>query len=132
MTLAPLFAAPMPIPFHALAALAAVGLGVLQLWGPKGTRTHRAIGYVWVGLMGFVAFSGFFIHTIKLAGLFSPIHLLSAFTLATLGYAVRAARHGKIRQHRKAMVVLFWLALVLTGAFTFLPGRMMHQVVTGG
>jgi len=132
MTFDPLLSAPLPIPYHAIAAMAATLLGGIQLWGPKGTRNHRILGYVWVGLMAFVAFSGFFIHTIRLFGLFSPIHFLSAFTLASLWFAIRAARRGNIGQHRRTMVALFWMALVLTGAFTFLPGRVMHQVVTGG
>lgn len=29
-------------------------------------------------------------------------------------------------------MVLFWMALILTGVFTFWPGRVMHQMVTGG
>jgi uncharacterized membrane protein len=41
------------------------------------------------------------------------------------------ARGGKIKAHRRAMILLFWLALVLTGLFTFSPGRIMNQVVTG-
>ena len=132
MTLAPLISASPPIPLHALAALVAALLGALQLWGPKGTRNHRMLGYIWVGLMAFVAASGFFIHVLRLVGPFSPIHLLSAVTLVSLWYAVRAARRGNIGQHRRIMVALFWMALVLTGAFTFLPGRVMHQVVSGG
>ena len=132
MTLAPLISASSPIPLHAFAALAAALLGALQLWWPKGTRNHRMLGYIWVGLMVFVAASGFFIHVLRLFGPFSPIHLLSAVTLVSLWYAVRAARLGKIGQHRRIMVALFWMALVLTGAFTFLPGRLMHQVVSGG
>ena len=117
---------------HAIAALAAMVLGGLQLWGPKGTRNHRILGYIWVGLMAFVAFSGFFIHVLKVIGPFSPIHLLSAFTLAALWHAVRMARKGDIKRHRRTMVSLFWMALILTGFFTFWPGRVMHQVVTGG
>jgi|TARA_X000000950_G_scaffold16586_1_gene18029 uncharacterized membrane protein len=132
MTLASLFAAQQPIPLHALAALAATILGAAQLWAPKGTAIHRRVGRIWVGLMAFVAFSGFFIHELKLVGPFSPIHLLSAFTLVALWYAVHAARQGNIRRHRTSMMALFWMALILTGAFTFLPGRLMHQVVTGG
>ena len=132
MTLTPLISAPPPIPLHAFAALAAAMLGALQLWGPKGTRNHRMLGYIWVGLMVFVAASGFFIHVLRLFGPFSPIHLLSVFTLASLWYAVRMARRGDIRRHRQTMVALFWMALVLTGAFTFLPGRVMNQVVSGG
>tara|TARA_B100000242_G_scaffold200933_1_gene145428 strand:- start:1241 stop:1588 length:348 start_codon:yes stop_codon:yes gene_type:complete len=114
-----------------MAAMMAAVLGALQLWGPKGTRNHRILGYVWVLLMAFVAVSGFFIHALKMVGPFSPIHLLSAFTLACLWYAIRAARRRDIRRHRQTMVALFWMALILTGVFTFWPGRVMHQVVTG-
>ena len=92
MTLDPLLSAPQPIPVHAIAALVAMVLGGLQLWGPKGTQNHRTLGYIWVGLMAIVAFSGFFIHVLKLVGPFSSIHLLSVLTLASLWYAIRAAR----------------------------------------
>jgi len=33
--------------------------------------------------------------------------------------------------HRNSMVGLFVGALVIAGAFTFLPGRIMHAVVFG-
>jgi uncharacterized membrane protein len=46
-------------------------------------------------------------------------------------YAIRAARRGDIKRHRQTMVALFWMALILTGFFTFWPGRVMYQVVTG-
>ena len=131
MTLDPLLSAQQPIPVHAIAALLAIVLGGFQLWGPKGTRNHRMLGYIWVGLMAIVAFSGFFIHVLKLVGPFSPIHLLSVLTLASLWYAIHAARRGDIKRHRQTMVALFWMALILTGFFTFWPGRVMHQVVTG-
>ena len=131
MTLDPLLSAQQPIPVHAIAALAAMVLGGLQLWGPKGTRNHRILGYIWVGLMAIVAFSGFFIHVLKLVGPFSPIHLLSALTLVSVWLAIRAARQGNIKRHRQTMVALFWMALILTGFFTFWPGRVMYQVVTG-
>ncbi|MGB2411065.1 MAG: DUF2306 domain-containing protein, partial [Candidatus Puniceispirillaceae bacterium] len=58
--LSPLFKAAAPIPFHALAALAAAGLGATQLWRPKGGRVHRQLGYAWVVLMASVAISGLF------------------------------------------------------------------------
>ena len=93
MTLDPLLSAPQPIPVHAIAALVAMVLGGLQLWGPKGIRNHQTLGYIWVGLMAIVAFSGFFIHVLKLFGPFSLIHLLSVLTLASLWYAIRVARH---------------------------------------
>jgi len=94
MTLDPLLSAPQPIPVHAIAALVAMVLGGLQLWGPKGTRNHRTLGYIWVGLMAIVAFSGFFIHVLKLVGPFSPIHLLSVLPLPACG--MPSARRGAV------------------------------------
>ena len=127
----PLVEAAVPIPFHALAALAAAALGAVQLWRPKGGRAHRQLGYLWVVLMASVAISGLFIHEIRMFGRFSPIHLLSLLTLASLWVAISRARRRDIRGHRRVMVLLFWLALVLTGFFTFWPGRVMHKLLFG-
>ena len=129
MTLAPLFSASPAIQFHAAAAVAALGL--VQLAAPKGTLPHRTIGWIWVALMAAVSVSAFFIHQIRLWGPWSPIHLLAIFTLTTLPIAVWHAHRHAVRVHRIAMVSLFTGALVIAGAFTFLPGRIMHAVVLG-
>jgi uncharacterized membrane protein len=92
---------------------------------------HRRLGYLWVALMTGVAISGLFIHELRMVGPFSPIHLLSLITLASLWVAISRARRRDIAGHRRVMLLLFWLALVLTGAFTFWPGRVMHAVVFG-
>jgi uncharacterized membrane protein len=60
-----------------------------------------------------------------------PIHLLSIFTLITLPLAVWAAHRHRVAEHRRAMISLFLGALVIAGAFTLVPGRIMHQVVFG-
>jgi uncharacterized membrane protein len=78
-----------------------------------------------------VVVSSFFIHTIRLWGSFSPIHLLSIFTLAMLPLAIAHARRHAVERHRRAMLGLFVGALVIAGVFTFLPGRIMHAVVFG-
>src|SRR5258708_38956929 len=88
MNLAPLLAAPAVIQIHALAAFSAFSLGVVQLAAPKGTIPHRTVGWLWAGLMLAVVLSSFFIHTIRMWGPFSPIHLLSVLTLITLPLAV--------------------------------------------
>src|SRR5437899_8221441 len=131
MNLAPLLAAPAVIQIHALAAFSAFSLGVVQLAAPKGTIPHRTIGWIWAGLMLTVVLSSFFIHTIRLWGPFSPIHLLSIFTLAMLPLALAHARRHMVERHRRAMMGLFLGALVIAGVFTFLPGRIMHAVVFG-
>lgn len=132
MSLEPLLAASLAIQIHAFAAMAAFGLGIVQIAAPKGTLPHRSLGWLWVILMLAVAISSFWIHELRLVGPWSPIHLLSILTLVTLPAAVYAARHRRIAAHRAGMLSLFFFALLIAGAFTFVPGRIMHQVVFGG
>jgi uncharacterized membrane protein len=132
MTLAPLLDAPLIIQFHAAFAFAAIGLGALQFLAAKGTLPHRAIGWAWATLMILIAGTSLFIHTIRTWGLWSPIHLLSLFTLAVVPLAVLRARQHNVRAHRSAMIWIFTLALVVTGLFTLAPGRIMNKVMFGG
>lgn len=131
MSLAPLLDAAPAIPLHAFAAMAAFVLGLVQFAAPKGTLPHRTIGWIWVGLMAVVAASSFWIHQIRLVGPFSPIHLLSIFTLVMLPIAVWRAHTHRVAAHRWTMIFLFAGALVVAGLLTLLPGRIMHQVVFG-
>jgi len=131
MSLAPLLNAEPVIQIHAFAAMTAFVLGIVQLVAPKGTLPHRTIGWIWVILLAMIALSSFFIHEIKLIGPFSPIHLLAIFTLVMLPLAVVRARRHEVQKHRKTMLGLFFGALVIAGAFTFVPGRIMHAVVLG-
>ena len=103
-------------------AVAALVLGPPhQLALPKGAGFHRILGYAGVALMAPVATSAF---GVAGEGRYSYIHLIAAATLACLPLAVwRARRHRTLGAR---MVVL-----VITGAFTLLPGRLMHAVVFG-
>lgn len=131
MSLAPLLHASVAIQLHAFAAFAAFGLGVIQFAAPKGTLPHRTIGWIWVALLAAIAVSSFWIHSIRLIGPFSPIHLLSLYVLAMLPLAVLAAHRHDVRRHKRAMASMFFGALLIAGAFTLLPGRIMHAVVFG-
>jgi uncharacterized membrane protein len=131
MSLAPLLDAAPEIPIHAIAAMAAFALGIVQFAAPKGTLPHRTVGWIWVGLMAIVAVSSFWIHEIRLLGPWSPIHLLSIMVLGLLPVAVVAARRHNVSRHRKTMIGIFTGGLVIAGLFTFLPGRIMHAVVFG-
>ncbi len=131
MNFAPLLDAAPAIPLHAFAAMAAFALGLVQFAAPKGTLPHRTIGWIWVTLMLVVALSSFWINTIRLVGPFSPIHLLSIFTLVMVPLAVWKAHHHEVAAHRRIMISLFLGALVIAGLFTLVPGRIMHKVVFG-
>jgi uncharacterized membrane protein len=131
VNLAPLLDAAPAIPLHAFAAMTAFVLGVVQLAAPKGTLPHRTIGWIWVGLMATVAVSSLWIHTIRLVGPWSPIHLLSIFTLVMLPLGVWRAHTHRVVDHRRIMIMLFSTALVIAGLFTLVPGRIMHTVLFG-
>src|ERR1043165_278872 len=120
MSLTPLLNATLPIPLHAFAAIAAFVLGLVQLAAPKGTLPHRTLGWVWVALMAVVALSSFWIHEIRLVGPWSPIHLLSIFSLVMLTLGVMAARTQNIRRHKFTMVSIFFGALLIGGLFAFM------------
>jgi len=131
LTLQPLLDASPAIQVHAFAAMAAFALGFVQLAAPKGTLPHRTVGYVWVVLMLVICITSFWIQDLRVWGPWSPIHLLSIFTLATLPFAILHARRHRVSQHRNAMIMMFAGALLIAGLFTFVPGRIMHAVVLG-
>ena len=131
MSFAPLLAAPVGTALHAFAAIGAFVLGIVQLALPKGTGWHRTLGWAWVALMAWVALSSFSISFLRQLGPFSFIHLISIFVLVQLPVGVLAARRRNIGMHRRVMISLFAGALVVAGAFTFMPGRLMHEVAFG-
>src|SRR3954447_5838575 len=131
MNLGPLLSAAPAIPLHALAAMTAFALGLVQFAAPNGTLPHRTIGWTWVLLMMAVAVSSFWIHEIRLVGRWSPIHLLSLFTLVVIPIAVWRAHTHRVADHRRIMISIFAGALVVAGLFTLLPGRILHTVLFG-
>jgi len=132
MQLSPLLNASPAIQLHVAAAAGALLLGGAVLFRRKGDAGHRFAGRLWAGLMVVVAGSSFFIHELRLWGAWSPIHLLSLLTLASLAWGVRMARQRRINAHRRTMAGIYVGALVITGFFTLLPGRIMHQVIFTG
>lgn len=139
MSFDPLLAAPWHIQIHAFAAMAAALLGVIQLLAPKGTLPHKAMGMVWVLLMGTVAISSAFIVHKRapdepFLAHYSWIHLLTLLTLFSLGHGVMLILRGgaKMKRHAMPFISIFIGGLLIAGAFAFTPGRVMHAVVFGG
>ncbi len=120
---------PMVIQVHILAAVTALMLGLIQFAGPKGTTVHRVIGWGWVLLMITVAISSFAM--LSLGGGISPIHALSAAVLVLVPLGVYAARRGRVDAHRGYMTGVFVFGLIVAGAFTFVPGRLMWRLFLG-
>ena len=130
MTLEPLINSKIPISHHTVAGILASLVGAAQLWLTKGTVLHRRLGYVWVGLIVFVALSGFFIFETGVASPFNYLSKpLSALVLVMLWWGIRLSRAGKIKKHRQTMIQLFWLTMLI-GLLTIQPGRIVHQMLT--
>ncbi len=130
-SLTPLLQASFAIQIHAVSAILAMVLGAVVLFRRKGTRTHKLMGRIWVVLMLIVATSSIFINEIRMIGPFSPIHIFTVITYVSLAQAIVAIRRGNVVAHRAGMQTLYFLALLITGAFTLLPGRRMHDVLFG-
>lgn len=113
---------------HATAASAALVLGMVLLARRKGSPSHRALGWLWVLLMTLVATTSFLIYREQ----WSWIHALSVWSLISIVYGVRMARNRQVKAHRYTMIALFAGALVITGLFTLLPGRLIGRALWGG
>lgn len=118
---------------HLATALAALALGAVLLAGPKGTGSHRVLGWSWVALMATAALTSAFLHDPRLpgSGPVSPIHGFTALVAVVLPLAVRAARQRRIGWHRRAMTRLYLGGCVVAGAFTLLPGRFLGDLLWG-
>jgi len=130
MNLQAFLAAPWIIQLHALCALAAFAVGLVQWLGPKGRLPHRVLGMVFVSLMVTTAVSAVFIRQIN-DGAFSWIHIFVPVTLIGLTGLVWSVRRGNLERHRKHATSLFFAALMIPGLLAFVPGRLMFTTVFG-
>jgi uncharacterized membrane protein len=111
---------------HLAAALAALVLGAGIFLAKKGTFFHRIAGRSWALLMLVTIVSTIWI---KGNGNYSWIHLLSIGTFFGLAAAVTFAVTGRIRAHRKTIIGLYVGALVVAGAFTLVPSRLLGRAL---
>jgi len=117
------------IQLHVIAALIAFVVGPIALVRRRRDMIHKVVGYMFVvGMVG-TALSSFFIHTIRIIGPFSPIHILSVVSLCSLFVAIRAIKLKQITAHNRIMWRLYSQAMGIAGMFTFLPGRLMNDMV---
>jgi uncharacterized membrane protein len=131
MTIEPLIQASFPIKIHVTSVMVAIVLTPIQLSLKRGGDAHRLIGKIWIAAMVVVALSSFFISTIRWIGPFSPLHLLSIMALISIAVAYGAARRGHWKAHAWTMISMVVSALIVTGLFTLLLGRIMNNVLFG-
>lgn len=117
--------------FHLVTALAALLLGSFILARRKGTGSHRALGWLWVALMGSTALATAFIRDYQLpnVGGVTPIHIFTAMVAVGLPRAIWYVKRGDIANHRRQMRSMFIGGCVLAGVFTLLPGRFLGNLL---
>lgn len=114
---------------HLAIALLALLLGLVVLARRKGTASHKMLGRIWVALMLFVAVGSFAIREINTPQL-SWIHLLSAWTIVSLGIGIYCIRRHRVPGHAGFMIGTF-VGLAVAGAFALMPGRHIWRSLFG-
>jgi uncharacterized membrane protein len=114
---------------HLASILPAFMIGTYLLLNKKGTKSHRLLGKIYMLLMLETAIVTLFMSAevgMRLFDHFGFIHLFSILTLYSVFAAYWAIKHGNVRMHRKNMIALYVGGILIAGAFTFAPGRMLH------
>lgn len=62
---------------------------------------------------------------------FGYLHLFSALTLESIPSALIAIRKGNVKRHKRSMILLYVGAILIAGAFTFVPGRFLYELFFG-
>ncbi len=122
-----ILAEPVTVQIHIASALAAFFIGLVILFRRKGTGMHKTLGWAWVAAMATTAVSSLFITGLN-GDAYSFIHLITGWVIVALPLGVRAIRNRNVNAHKRFMTGLFVGGLIVAGAFTFVPGRLMWNV----
>jgi uncharacterized membrane protein len=119
---------------HLATVLPAFLIGTFMLIRKKGTPVHKALGRIYLVLMLTTATIALFMPAKvgpTFMGHFGFIHLLCLLTIQAVPQAYFAVRRGDIKTHRGAMVKLYVGAILIAGAFTLAPGRLLNGWLFG-
>jgi len=119
--------ASLAIQIHMLVAVGAFFLGGYVLIRQKGTPAHKMAGRVFGMLMFMTALTAIFIRTSS-SGNFSWIHIFVPITFIGLYQVVSSIRKGNIKAHKRHVLAMYFAALLIPGAFAFMPGRTMWML----
>jgi uncharacterized membrane protein len=115
---------------HLATVFPALLIGSYLLFNRKGTAAHKLLGKVYMTLMLATSLVTLFMAAgvgPTLLGHFGFIHLFSLLVLYCVPSAFFAIRSGNINKHRSNMVGVYVGGLLIAGAFTFMPGRLLHS-----
>lgn len=115
---------------HLLTIIVALALTPVILLRRRGDRRHRRLGTVWVAAMIATAAISLFVH-VSGSGRFSPIHILSVWTLIQVPIIWWSARTHNVARHRGSVRGMVIGALLIAGFFTFPFNRPLGHWLMG-
>ena len=120
---------------HLLTVVPCFLLGTIVLVMKKGTLIHRRLGRCYMVLMMITAIITLFMPAQvgpHIVFHFGWVHSFSFLTIYTVPTAYRAAKQGRVKAHKRKMILLYFGAIIIAGGFTFFPGRYLYEVFFGG
>ena len=119
---------PLAIQIHLATVVPGFFLGTwLIFFSSKGSRFHRGLGFVYLTLMTITAVAAIFVQSLN-PGHLSWIHIFVPLTLWGVFSAIWRIRRKDVQGHRAAMLGVYFGGLIIAGALTFLPGRLMYRL----
>lgn len=109
---------------HLLTIMVALALTPVILLRRRGDDRHRLLGRIWAAAMVATAALSLFVH-VSGPGPFSPIHILSVWTLIQVPIIWWSARARQVARHRAAVRGMVIGALLIAGFFTFPFNRLL-------
>ncbi len=131
MNFDPITSASPAIQIHLAAAIFALIIGAVIWLRPKGTKSHKLAGRIFIIAMLITAASAIPITEIR-PGQYSLIHLFIPLTLLAITSALWRIKKRNIKGHIRAVKGLYFGALIIPGIFTLMPGRRLFAVFFGG
>lgn len=109
-------------------------IGTVLLLIKKGTQVHKIFGRIYMILMLLTAIITLFMPAtigFTIFNHFGWIHIFSFVVLYTVPTAYFAIKKGDVKSHKRKMILLYFGALIIAGAFTFSPGRYLYGLFFG-
>jgi len=122
--------APLAMQIHLATVTVAFVLATVQMVGPKGRTFHRVLGWTLAVLLVTTAIAALFIRD-RTGAVFNVFQIFVVTTLITVPWGIISARRHNVRRHARMMSGLYFGGLIIAGALTFLPGRLMWRVFFG-
>ncbi|NNJ89503.1 MAG: DUF2306 domain-containing protein [Eudoraea sp.] len=119
---------------HLITVIPCFFIGTALLLIKKGTNIHKIFGRVYMPLMLITAIITLFMPAQVGPQIFlhyGYIHSFSFLTIYTVPTAYIAIKKGRVKAHKRKMILLYFGAIIIAGGFTLAPGRFLHNLFFG-